>query len=370
MNEYLRQQKAKARWERMGPYLAMFPYEYAVKIVNRYTKEGDAVLDPFAGRFSSVVAASYSGRLGVGIEISPVGFVYGSAKISPAQKCGNLSRRIAEMSRISGGYWKKARDMDEFFRMCYCDKVLRFLLACRDNLNWKTGIVDATLMAQILTSLHHGKGRGLSNQMHQVKSMSPNYSVNWWKGNGLNKPPDINPKDFLGKRLEWRYKYGTPSTTDGSRVHFRDSASFLDAMPLPPSRSGKFKLLLTSPPYHNMVNYHKDQWLRLWLLGGEPYPQEGSHKHKKRFSNKDIYKSLLESVFGKCATMMDDNSVIVVRTSARPHTDKITRDVLCKNFPRHKVWTTSSIAHQTQSALFNKNITQASRERDLILTPH
>lgn len=41
---------AEARWARYGPYYAMFPLEFAFDVVNKYSKEGDFILDPFAGR--------------------------------------------------------------------------------------------------------------------------------------------------------------------------------------------------------------------------------------------------------------------------------------------------------------------------------
>ena len=366
MNDADRQRKAQTRWARLGPYLAMFPYQYAVDIIEKYTKHGDAVLDPFAGRFTSVVAAGYTGRIGVGIEISPLGYIYGKAKIDTAQKYGDLIRRISEISRLSNKYQKQSRDMGEFFRMCYCDSVLRFLLASRDNLNWKRNKVDITLMAQILTSLHHGRNRGLSNQMRQIKSMSPDYSIKWWKTNGQKKPPDIDPVDFLKNRLEWRYKYGTPSVACNTRAHHKDSTLFLRKMPPPDNNSGKFKLLLTSPPYHNMVHYYKDQWLRLWMLGDEPYPREGKHKHKKRFSNKPIYETLLHSVFEQCATMMSEESIIVVRTHARTYTSNITKEILTKNFPNHRIINDTCSAPKRQSSAINPKV-PTSPERDLIL---
>lgn len=366
---YTHHQKARDRWARLGPYLAMFPHQYAVNIVDKYTKPGDAVLDPFAGRFTSVVAAGYSGRLGVGIEISPLGYLYGKAKLHTAQRRGDLLRRITEISRLSGRYWKKSRDMDNFFRMCYCDSVLRFLLACKDHLNWKNSPVDATLMAQVLTSLHHGLNRGLSNQMWQVKSMAPNYSIDWWKENGFKKPPEINPAAFLSDRIKWRYRYGAPPIIHDSRAYWRDSALFLDNMPRPCNDSGKFQLLLTSPPYYNMMNYYKDQWLRLWMLGGEPYPQENNHKHKKRFGNKTAYEDLLRSVFKKCVTMMDEKSIIVVRTGADRYTSKITQKILTESFPLHYIKTSNcSSAPKNRTSMLNLDA-PISKDRDLILMP-
>src|SRR5258705_2335387 len=30
--------------------------------------------------------------------------------------------------------------------------------------------------------------------------------------------------------------------------------------------------VITSPPYLDVTNFEEDQWLRLWFLGGPPYP--------------------------------------------------------------------------------------------------
>ena len=358
----------QARWSRLGPYYAMFPYKYAKDVICKYTKPEDAVLDPFAGRFTSTVAASYLGRLGVGIEINPLGYLYGRAKIFSAQRYGDVLRRIEKMAVMSGDYRKKAQELDEFFHMCYCKKVLCFLLACKYNLNWKKSCVDATLMAQILTSMHHERYRGLSNQMRQTKSMAPQYSINWWKNNGFKEPPEINPKDFLIERLKWRYKYGAPAKNDNNCIYLKDSASFLDKMPPPHCKTGKFKLLFTSPPYYNLVNYHKDQWLRLWMLGGNPYPKEDQHVHKKRFSNKNDYKALLDKVFQECAKLMDKKSIIVVRTDSREYTYRITQDVLSAHFPSHRIMKSFySVASKNQSKLFNKINNGIVGEQDLIL---
>ena len=63
---------AIGRWSGLGPYYAMFPKEFAFKVVENYSKPGDAIIDPFAGRASRVYAAAAMERSGVGIEINPV----------------------------------------------------------------------------------------------------------------------------------------------------------------------------------------------------------------------------------------------------------------------------------------------------------
>uniref|UniRef100_UPI000AE9AEE1 site-specific DNA-methyltransferase n=1 Tax=Treponema endosymbiont of Eucomonympha sp. TaxID=1580831 RepID=UPI000AE9AEE1 len=47
---------AESRWARFGPYYAMFPLDFAFSIIENYSKEGDYIIDPFAGRCSSVFA--------------------------------------------------------------------------------------------------------------------------------------------------------------------------------------------------------------------------------------------------------------------------------------------------------------------------
>lgn len=71
--------------------------------------------------------------------------------------------------------------MPEFYRICYCDEVLKFLLAARTHLDWKNNQIDSTLMSILLIHLHGKLGEGLSNQMRMTKSMGMNYSVDWWK---------------------------------------------------------------------------------------------------------------------------------------------------------------------------------------------
>jgi DNA modification methylase len=46
-----------ARWLAFGPYYGMFPVGFALQVVAEHTQPGDHVLDPFAGRGTSVAAA-------------------------------------------------------------------------------------------------------------------------------------------------------------------------------------------------------------------------------------------------------------------------------------------------------------------------
>mgnify|MGYP001569289467 CR=1 FL=1 len=84
---------AASRWAGVGPYYAMFPASFATEIVKEYTKLGQIILDPFAGRATSLFAAAAEGRIGLGVEINPVGWVYGKAKLQTASR-GSVEKRL------------------------------------------------------------------------------------------------------------------------------------------------------------------------------------------------------------------------------------------------------------------------------------
>lgn len=327
---------AEARWARFGPYYAMFPLEFAFDVVKKYSKEGDYIIDPFAGRCSSIYAGSVLGRNSLGIEINPVGWLYGTVKLQPADKNEVIDRLLEIYGKRN--YYKKAIErMPLFYRMCYCNEVLKFLVAARTHLRWQTDYIDATLMSILLVYLHGKLGEGLSNQMRMTKAMGINYSVEWWKKNKMTKPPQINPCEFVLTKINWRYEKGKPETND-SAVVFGDSATELKTIAANAEKNDiKFSLLFTSPPYCSVTDYHIDQWLRLWLLGGSENPQKLKEKYKGRFANKQEYYELLDSVFGICSTLMADRSTIYVRTDKREFTFNSTLEILRKHFQNHSV---------------------------------
>lgn len=360
--------EAQSRWARVGPYYAMFPLAYVEEVIRKYTHDGDAVLDPFAGRFSTTALASYLGRPGCGIEISPLGWLYGRVKLNPAQRCGDVLRRVQDMWDASVRYRSDAASMDEFFRMCYCADVRRFLLACRDLLNWKKSPVDATVMASLMVVLHHARGKGLSNQMRQTKAMAPRYSVNWWKSHGMCEPPQIGPVEFLSRRIRWRYARGVFRCGEAEAIR-GDSCAILRSRRTTKwvQRYGGIKLLFTSPPYWSLVNYFKDQWIRLWMLGEKASQAERGHAFEKRFGEKEEYRRLMRTVFSLCADLMRGDGVVVVRVDERRFTRETILETLKDYFPEYRQVEASVPRGRSQTRLFNRDV-EPMGERDVVLT--
>jgi DNA modification methylase len=357
---------ATERWSGVGPYYAMFPVRFANEIVQRYTKQGDTVLDPFAGRGTSLFSAAAHGRTGIGVEINPVGWVYSRAKLNTACESAVIET-IDELARHAFRFRRSAANLPPFFHRCFTPKVQEFLLSARHRLDWKGSIVDCTTMAILLVYLHGKRPASLSNQMRQTKALSPDYAIRWWQDRGL-EPPQVDPVDFMVQRVRWRYAKGQPPTSS-SRVYFGDCIEqlprierWLRSSDVPPA-----KLLFTSPPYFGLTHYHYDQWLRLWLLGGPPNAHKLGGKYKGRFENRNEYCELLLSAFSQSRRILDCGSVIYVRTAKQKFTYDTTLEVLRHAFPEKRLMLKSQpFRKPTQTQLFGDR-TPKEGEIDVIL---
>ena len=349
----------------------MFPVDFAFRVVRKYAPPDLGVLDPFAGRASSVYAAASLGRPATGIEINPVGWVYGAAKLRPAHK-EDVVARLTEMVWISDSvesrYAISADSLKGFFHHCYSDRVLRFLTTCRRELDWERNSVDRTLMAFVLVYLHGKRSAALSNQLRDGKAMAPAYAVRWWRAKEM-RPPTIDPLVFMTQRIEWRYSKGTPATRTGN-VILGDSIKVLGTLSARVRRGTlkPFGLLFTSPPYMGVTNYYYDQWLRLWMLGGSTKPSMIEDPCARKFESPDGYRLLLESVFGSASETLAKSAAVYVRTDAREFTLETTLDVLRTYFPKKRLRQVRRPLHRrSQTALFGDK-SKKPGEVDLILT--
>jgi hypothetical protein len=344
----------------------MFPTSFADDVVARFTEPGDWVLDPFAGRGTTIFSAAASDRHGIGIEVNPVGWLYGATKLAIASR-KSVEARLCAVEKAASQSTSEVDNLPEFFTWCFNEDVLTFLLAARSMLNWRTSKIDRTLMAFILVYLHGKHGAALSNQMRQTKSMAPRYAVNWWRERDL-KPPALDPGDFLRHRIAWRYARGVPTLTK-SHIFLGDCTRRVDGLASRWSaqRIQPIKLLLTSPPYFSLANYHYDQWLRIWMLGGRADANLVGGENRGKFESREAYSKLLFTAFKRASSYLSPDAVIYVRTGSRRETYEATTLSLAKVFPNHHVVAEDRpYLRPTQTRLFGDHEVKAG-EVDLVL---
>lgn len=350
----------EGRWAGFGPYYAMFPVSFAKEVIREMCPEHGKILDPFCGRGTVPFVAQIAGKKATGIDINPVAWVFSTAKTTPEPYKNNLLNRLRNIQHSVTDTDRKAEH--EFQKWAWAPNVLGFLNAARRILDWENNQIDRTLMGIIMVHVHAKLGDGLSNQMHKARALGPNYSVNWWKSRDMD-PPNVNPVDYLEKRIEWRYQHGVIKNRRYSTIILDSAQNGLSRR-----KREKFDLLFTSPPYYNVTDYRQDSWIRLWLLGRGPSLPDW--RCDLKIANKQKYIEMIESVFMKAHPLLKPHAVIWIRSDARKFTKEQTMFALQKQWPNRNLYIRESMPNgPTQTAHFG-NTSRKPGEIDFVIPGH
>lgn len=260
----------------MCSYQGMFPPKLAHYFIQRFTSPGDLVLDPFSGRGTTVLQARVEGRRTVGNDLNPLAYVLTRAKASPPEwsavmkAVDQLERRWRRTSRRS------VDDAPADIAMLFHPKTLAQLLFLRSYLfrrpmsRWsREEFMIAGATAGILHGNHRrdGTSQYLSISMPNTFSMAPGYVRNYIATHGLEQI-EQDVFDRLRDKLARLY-LDTVAGAAGKVTH-QDAVKLLSSTSVRPA---SVDLLLTSPPYLDVVNYGTSNWIRLWWLGLDGLPR-------------------------------------------------------------------------------------------------
>lgn len=291
------------------PYFTMFPLSFPLGVLEKYAHRGETVLDPFAGRGTSLYAGRLRGLHAFGIDSNPVAVAVSEAKLSNTTP----GRILAAAKKILKEVEPDNVPQGDFWGYAFERRVLMQLCSLREGLlNNCDSDARKALRALILGALHGPLGKQrqsyFSNQCPRTYAPKPRYSVRFWRRHGL-LPPSVDVLKLL--ELRARRFYSEEKTVARGLMVSGDSqleTSFN-------SFERKASWVLTSPPYYGMRTYIPDQWLRNWFVGGPTevnYTNEGQLQHS---SQKDFTDGL-RAVWVNCARLARDNCRLVIRFGA------------------------------------------------------
>jgi hypothetical protein len=300
------------RFHSICPYFAMFPETFVEKWVDRIVPRRGVIIDPFCGRGTTPFQAGLMGRRSIACDVNPVAYCVTKAKTDPPAY-ESIIRRLRELElRFVRARTKSDRGSSEFFIHAFSEDTFRQIVFLRANLDWKRSRVDCMIAALVLGSLH-GEARAnspyLSNQMPRTISTKPDYSVRFWKERSLS-PPKRDAFGLLRRMAKFRYVSAVPKQ--------RASTYFSDMRELPRLLNNSqlsVRYAITSPPYLDVTNFHEDQWLRVWFLGGPEQPEfrRGDDRH----TNRDKFWAMISDFWRVLGLILGQNSQIVVRLGGR-----------------------------------------------------
>jgi site-specific DNA-methyltransferase (adenine-specific) len=187
------------------------------------------------------------------------------------------------------------------------------------------------MIAGALAGIMHGGHRRdgssqyLSISMPNTFSMSPMYVEKFIAENNLIAP-DQNVFERIRDKLARLYL----DAIDGpaSVTHAQDAAVLLGGNII---RAGSVDLLVTSPPYLQVVNYGTANWIRLWLLGVDDVGREqgkgrrtldATLDHRHTYSS---YKTFMHRILSGVGRVLKPNGVaaIVIGDVADPRKEPL-----------------------------------------------
>lgn len=305
---------SRHRFHALCPYFAMFPEDFAATWIERISKKGETIFDPFCGRGTAPFQALLMGRRAIAGDINPVAYCVTRAKTS-APLASSVRRRITtlETAYRRRGVVRRAAELPEFFKWAFHRSTLSQLVFLREELSWSVSDVDCMISALILGSLHGESEKSphyLSNQMPRTISTKPSYSVRFWKKHGY-VAPERNVFDLVRSRIEYRYQSSPPKRR--GEVHLTD----MRRIPRLFGHRRKIRAVVTSPPYLNVTNFEEDQWLRLWFLGNPPEPTYGVVSKDDRTESSVRYWDFVADMWRMLGHVLDSRADVVIRMGGK-----------------------------------------------------
>jgi site-specific DNA-methyltransferase (adenine-specific) len=213
-------------------------------------------------------------------------------------------------------------DVSGDIRMLYHDNTLKQICFVRERL-LSTAITEWTreeyMIAGALAGIMHGAWRRddtsqyLSISMPNTFSMSPNYVEKFIRENGLRKI-DQDVFELLRNKLA-RIYVDDVSGANG-RAYHSDASKLLSGRSV---QQGSVDLVVTSPPYLQVVNYGTSNWIRLWLLGVDGVGREqgaGRKQLNEALDHRHTYASycdfMLRTVLGIQRVLKQDGVAVLV----------------------------------------------------------
>lgn len=305
----------------MCSYHGMFPAKVAHHFIERYSMPGDSVLDPFSGRGTTALQARVDGRRAICNDLNPLAYVLSRAKINPPS-WESAQSFLCDLEKSYGTTKHDEPNVSADIRMLYHDNTLKQICFVRKRLlskpltEWSR---EELIIGGALAGIMHGAWRRddtsqyLSISMPNTFSMSPTYVEKYIRENGLKK---IDQNVFNCLRNKLARLYVDDISGKVGHAYHSDASKLLTGRSITPQ---SVELVVTSPPYLQVVNYGTSNWIRLWLMGVDEVGREGGVGRKRlndALDHRHTYSTycdfMLRTILGIQRVLKPDGVAVIV----------------------------------------------------------
>jgi DNA modification methylase len=237
--------------------------------IERLTQPGDIVHDPFMGRGTTPLEAAMLGRIPFGSDINPLSTVLTRPRLSPPT-LEQVAERLQQIDFNASD--ELPEDLLVFFHPATLREIssLKHYLLQRQAKN-KLDSVDDWIRLVALNRL-----TGHSAGFFSVYTLPPNQAVSVKSQRKINADRNqIPPRRAVPHLILKKSRVllsdcdaamrRTLATVAGKSLLLTRPASATPEIP-----TNSVSLVVTSPPFLDVVDYAGDNWLRCWFLGIDP----------------------------------------------------------------------------------------------------
>lgn len=247
-------------------YRACFKPELPRFFIDRLTARDDVVYDPFVGRGTTCIEAALLGRRPLGCDINPLSRALLDPRLRPPT-LDEVQKRLGEIDMSSETV------VPEDLLTFYHADTLQEVCSLRGYLlsQAAAGLLDDVDRWIRMVALNRLTGH--SAGFFSVHTMPPNQAVSVESQRKINAKREQSPPRRDVRRLIARKTKALLRDCDANtRATLARVAPYADTLTAPASDTpqladGCVDLVVTSPPFLNIVDYAKDNWLRTWFCG-------------------------------------------------------------------------------------------------------
>jgi hypothetical protein len=269
VNEFwtARQRQANAIHE--ISYRACFKPQLPRFFIERLTAPGDRVYDPFMGRGTTLIEAALLGRVPLGNDINPLSIFLTRPRLAPPTQA-EVEARLGQIPMDQPG------EMPEDLLVFYHPDTLRQISSLRRYLLERQANGHAEAVDDWIAMVALNRLTGHSKGFFSVYTMPPNQAVSIKSQRKINErrkqqPPPRDVPKIIRKKSRSLLQDLSPALRSQLRNLSRQALLLTgSAAATKAIESNSVALVVTSPPFLNVVQYATDNWLRCWFMGIAP----------------------------------------------------------------------------------------------------
>ncbi len=269
INEYWTSRQRQSSAIHEISYRACFKAQLPRFFIELFTDPGDVVYDPFSGRGTTIIEAGLLGRQIISNDINPLSKIIASPRLAipAAEDIFNRLNTIPVDKSL-----KAEIDLTMFFH----PETEAELVSLKKYLAKRKANGDEDDTDRWIRMIATNRLTGHSTGFFSVYTLPPNQAVSQESQAKINikrnqKPEYRDTKKIIRKKTETLLRKTKPveiinlrNAAKTARYYEKDAGETCEI------EADLLSLTVTSPPFLDIVQYSKDNWLRCWFNGIDP----------------------------------------------------------------------------------------------------